>query len=160
VKKAMMHAQAKSQKSNNSKSKIGWNSLTFRKESLHNNGKQWATGTKGNSILLDNGSTLSLFGNPSMVKNIRESETTLELAMNAGTKTNKQVADVPGFGMVWYDETAIANTFGPSDLKKKHRITFDSDKEDAFIVHADKGSMKFKSATPKDYILSRCPIIT
>jgi hypothetical protein len=37
-----------------------------------------ATGTKGN-----------------MVKNIKESKTTLELAMNAGTKTTKQVADVP-----------------------------------------------------------------
>jgi hypothetical protein len=29
-------------------------------------------------------------------------------------------------------------------LKKKHRITFDSEKEDAFIVHTDKGNMKFK----------------
>jgi hypothetical protein len=33
---------------------------------------------------------------------------------------------------VWYDEGAIANIFGLSDLKKKkHRITFDSEKEDA-----------------------------
>jgi hypothetical protein len=29
-------------------------------------------------------------------------------------------------------------------LKKKHRITFDSEKEDAFIVHTDDGNMKFK----------------
>jgi hypothetical protein len=163
VKKAMMHAQAKlekesddkedddnasqeaSRKLNKSKSKIGWNSLIVRKESLHNYGKQWATGTKGNSILLDNGSTLSLFGNPNMVKNIRESKTMLELATNAGTKTTKQIADVPGFGMVWYDETAIANIIGLLDLKKKHRITFDSEKENAFIVHhTDKGNMKFK----------------
>jgi hypothetical protein len=64
--------------------------------------------------------------------------------MNAGTKTTKQVADVPGFGTVCYDETAIANIFGLLDLKKKHRITFDSEKEDAFIVHTDKGNMKFK----------------
>jgi hypothetical protein len=125
-----------------------WNSLIVRKESLHNNGKQWATWAKGIRILLDNGSTLSLllslFGNPNIVKNIRESKTTLELATNAGTKTTKQIADVPGFGMVWYDETAIANIFGPSDLKKKNRITFDSEKEDAFIYHTDKGNMKFK----------------
>jgi hypothetical protein len=87
---------------------------------------------------------LSLFGNPDMVTNIRESKTNLELATNAGTKTTKQVADVPGFGTVWYDKTAIANIFGLSDLKKKHRITFDSEKDDAFIVHAHDGNMKFK----------------
>jgi hypothetical protein len=102
VKKAMMHAQSKSEKesedkdedvnasqssrkSNKSNTKIGWNSLIVRKDSLHNYRKHWATGTKGNSILLDIGSTLSLFGNPNMVTNIRESKTTLELPTNAGT---------------------------------------------------------------------------
>jgi hypothetical protein len=131
------------------KQKIGWKSLIVRKESLHNNGKQWATQTKGNSILLDKGSMLSLFGNPNMVKNIREPKNTLELATNAGTKTTKQVADVPGFSTVWFDETAIANIFGLLDLKKKRRITFDSEKEDAFIVHMDKGNMKLKCSTVK-----------
>jgi hypothetical protein len=29
-------------------------------------------------------------------------------------------------------------------MKKKHRITFDSEKEDAFIFHTDKENMKFK----------------
>jgi hypothetical protein len=157
----MMHAQSESEKeskdkdeddnasqssckSNKSNTKIGWSSLIMRKDSLHNYRKQWASGTKGNSILLDNGSTLSLFGNPNMVTNTRESKTTLELATNAGTKTTKQVADVPGFGTVWFDETDIANIFGLLDLKKKHRITFDSEKDDAFIVHMDKGNMKFK----------------
>jgi hypothetical protein len=161
VKKAMMHAQSEtekesenkeeddnasqsSRKSNKSNTKIGWSSLIIRKDSLHNYGKQWASGTKGNSILLENGSTLSLFGNPNMVTDIRESKTTLELATNAGTKMTIQVAEVPGFGTVWYDETAKANIFGLLDLKKKHRITFDSEKEDAFIVHMDKGKMKFK----------------
>jgi hypothetical protein len=56
----------------------------------------------------------------------------------------KQVADVPGFSTGWYDKTAIANIFGLSDLKKKRRITFDSEKEDAFIVHTNDGNMKFK----------------
>jgi hypothetical protein len=161
VKKAMMHAQSETEKesenkeedddasqslrkSNQSDTKIGWSSLIMRKDSHHNYGKQWASGTKGNSILLDNGLTLSLFGNPNMVTDIWESKTTLELATNAGTKTTKQVAEVPGFVTVWYDKTAIANIFGLSDLKKKHRITFDSEKEDAFIVHMDKGNMKFK----------------
>jgi hypothetical protein len=45
---------------------------------------------------------------------------------------------------VYYDEDAIANIFGFSDLKKKHRITYDSDKEDAFLVHMDSEIIKFE----------------
>jgi hypothetical protein len=81
VKKEMMHAQAElekesrekndddnasqaSQRSNKSDKQREWNSLILKKESLHNNGKQWASSTKEDIILLDNGSTLSLFDNP------------------------------------------------------------------------------------------------
>ena len=60
-------------------------------------------------IILDNGSTLSLFGNPKLIEGIRESKTTLELATNAGTKRSNQEADVPGFGRVWYDQDTIVN---------------------------------------------------
>jgi hypothetical protein len=87
---------------------------------------------------------LSLFGNPKMVTNIRESKTTLELATNVGTRTTKKIADVFGYGTVWYDETAIANIFRLSELKKKHRVTYDSEKEDALIVHMKKDTLKFE----------------
>jgi hypothetical protein len=33
-----------------------------------------------------------------MVTHIRESKTTLELATNAGTRTTKKIAGVPGYG--------------------------------------------------------------
>jgi hypothetical protein len=81
VKKALMHAQAElekesdekddddnasqaSQRSNKSDKQREWNNLIVKKESLHNNGKQWASNTKEDSILLDNRSMLSLFGIP------------------------------------------------------------------------------------------------
>ena len=51
---------------------------------------------------------------------------------------------MPGFGKVYYDEDAVANIFGFSDLKKKHRITYDSEKEDAFLVHKDNEIIKFE----------------
>jgi hypothetical protein len=68
------NASQASRKPNKSETISKWNGLIVRKESLHNNRKQWATGTKGNSILLDNRLTLSLFGSPNMAKNIRESK--------------------------------------------------------------------------------------
>jgi hypothetical protein len=161
VKKAMMHAQAESEKEsdekddkdkasqasprlNKSNKQREWNNLIIKKESLHNNVKQWASNTKEDSILLDNRSMLSLFGNPKMVTSIRESKTALALATNAGTRTTKKIADVPGYGTVWYDKTAIANIFGLSELKKKHRVTYDSEKEDAFIVHMNDDTPKFE----------------
>ena len=52
---------------------------------------------------------------------------------------------VAGFGKVWYDEGAIANIFSIQDLKKQHHITYDSEEEDAFIVHKDETEpVKFK----------------
>jgi hypothetical protein len=45
---------------------------------------------------------------------------------------------------VWYDKTTIANIFGLSKLKKKHRVTYDSEKEDAFIVHMNNDTLKFE----------------
>ena len=51
------------------------------------------------------------------------------LATNAGVKHSNQEAVVPGFGKVYFDKDAIANIFRYPDLKKRDRITYDSDRE-------------------------------
>jgi hypothetical protein len=123
-------------------SQIGWSGLIVE-QSLYND-DQNAKHRLKNCITLDNGSTLSLFSNPDLVQDIRTSNKTLSLATNAGVKQSNHEANVPGFGKVYHDEDAMANIFGFSDLKKKDRITYDSDKEDAFIVHMDKEIIKFE----------------
>ena len=124
--------------------KVGWSGLLIeQKESLYNDDRGAKDRLK-NCITLDNGSTLSLFSNPELVQDIRTSSKTLSLATNAGIKQSNREANVPGFGKVYYDEDAIANIFGFSDLKKKHRITYDSEKEDAFLVHMDNEIIKFE----------------
>ena len=56
------------------------------------------------------------------------------------------------FGKVWYDEGAIANIFSIQDLKKQHHITYDSEIEDAFIVHKEeKEPVKFKCTSQGIY---------
>ena len=59
------------------------------------------------------------------------------MARNAGFKhSNKpRSALVPGFGKVYFNKNATAKVIEFSDLKKRYWITYDSDKEDAFIVH-------------------------
>jgi hypothetical protein len=123
-------------------SRIGWSGLIVE-QSLYNNDRDAKHRLK-NCITLGNGSTLSLFSNPNLVQDIRTSNKTLSLATNAGVKQSNRKANVLGFGKVYYDKDAIANIFGLSDLKKKHRITYDSDKEDAFLVHMNNKIIKFK----------------
>ena len=95
-------------------------------------------------IILDNGSTLSIFANPELVEGIRKSKSTLEMATNAGMRLTNQEANVPGFGTVWYDEGAIVNIFSFAELVDKHQITFDSSMENAFLVHQPDKIVKFE----------------
>ena len=68
------------------------------------------------------------------------------MATNAGCKENYLKGNVPGYGEVWYDKGAIANIFSFNNMARRHRITYDSGKEDAFIVHKDGKQIKFKAS--------------
>ena len=95
-------------------------------------------------IILNNGSTLSIFGNPELVEGIQKSKSTLEMATNAGMRLTNQEANVPGFGTIWYDEGAIANIFSFAELVDKHRITFNLSTENTFLVHQPDKIIKFE----------------
>ncbi len=60
----------------------------------------------------------------------------MSLATNASIKESNCKANVPGFGKAFYNEDVISNIFGFSDLKKKD-LTYNSNKEDAILVHVD-----------------------
>ncbi len=94
-------------------------------------------------ILLDNQSSVDLFLNPGLVTNINNASETLVLATNAGDLTTNQQATVPAYGKVWYDEEAMTNVFSLAEMMDRHQVTFNSAKENAFIVHTEKGPVKF-----------------
>ena len=62
---------------------------------------------------------------------------------NAGVKVLDTEANVPNFGRAMFDMNQTANVFGFSHLVKNFRMTYDSSKEDAFIVHTNCGQVKF-----------------
>ena len=112
-----------------SSKKTGWSSMQV---CLMDKKKDISSKMKDN-IILDNGSTLSIFAN-----------STLEMATNTGMRLTNQEANVPDFGTVWYDEGAIANIFSFAELVEKHQITFDSSVENAFLVHQPDKIVKFE----------------
>jgi hypothetical protein len=67
------------------------------------------------------------------------------MATNAGTKTLNLKGDVIGFGKAWYDPDFMANIFGFAKMAEQYRITYDSNIEDAFLVHTEDGDvLKFE----------------
>jgi hypothetical protein len=82
--------------------------------------------------------------NPELVTNIQMRNTPILMQTNAGTKKIVLEATVPGFGSMWFDPNQIANIYGFSHMVDEQRITYDSDKEGAFLVHSDDGTIKFK----------------
>jgi hypothetical protein len=78
-----------------------------------------------------------------MVTNIRQTDKELTLTTNAGVLQTNMKADVPGWGEVWFDLTAMTNIFSYAQMVDRHPVTYDSTKEDAFIVHLPHKQVKF-----------------
>ena len=98
---------------------------------------------KNNWILLDNGSTIDVFHNSKLLRNIRTSDTTMKINCNAGIKRTNKIGTLPGYGDVWYDEHGIANILSLSNVSKRYHVTYDSRNDDGFIIHKPAGPNQY-----------------
>ena len=70
-------------------------------------------------ILLDTCSLINLFCNQSFVCNMHQVDTTLSLAMNAGTMTTNLQAEFPCYGTVWFDPQVMTNVLSFGNRAKQ-----------------------------------------
>ena len=94
-----------------------------------------------NWILLDSQSTISVFNNPAMLTNIRDSGRTLRAITNGGHQDSTKVGDFPNLGEVWFNEQSIANILSLSEVSQVCRVTMDSHDKKALNVHRKDGSV-------------------
>jgi hypothetical protein len=91
-------------------------------------------------MLLDNQSTVDVFVNSDLLRNIRNLSCHLDVHCNAGTRRIHTVGDLPGYGTVWYDPDGISNILSMSRVIQKYRVSFDSEQGNTFFVTKPDGT--------------------
>ena len=98
-------------------------------------------------VLLDNQSTADVFCNSQLLINIRKAATSLDIHCNSGSTTTDMEGDLPGYGTVWYHPSGIANILSLGRVRKRYRITFDSEVGNRFLVTKPDGTtFEFKES--------------
>ena len=100
--------------------------VTFSMQCNHTIPKTW--------ILLDNQATADIFGSATLLHNIHKVPTPLHIQGITGVQVITQQGTLPGHGVVWYHPHVTVNILSMAKLKQHYHITYDSGKENAFIV--------------------------
>ena len=106
-------------------------------------------------LLLDSQASVNVICNPEMVSNIRRHPDgrRVEINCNAGKKTLDMIADMNGYGTVWFHKDGIANCLSLALISDMYRITLDTGIDQAFHIHRDNGTTRrFKRVSCNLYI--------
>ena len=77
-------------------------------------------------VLLDSQSTVDIFCNPHLLRNIWRTPKGMRIHCNAGSRLTNLIGDLPGYGTVWYDPNAIANILSLQRVRDWYHISYDS----------------------------------
>jgi Reverse transcriptase (RNA-dependent DNA polymerase)/Zinc knuckle len=107
-------------------------------------------------ILLDNQSTINVFTNKLLLRNIRQGHCTMKIHSTGGVSHTDLVGDLPGYGTVWYHPHGIANILSLAQLHEKgYTITYSSKVGNVFNVIKNDGSVQvFRQSDKGLYFLN------
>ena len=77
-------------------------------------------------MLLDNQSTIDLFGNKDLLTDIREVDDYVTVHCNAGKNNVNMMGNLPGYGLVWYYPNEIADILSLFLVAQRFHIKYDS----------------------------------
>jgi hypothetical protein len=107
-------------------------------------------------ILIDSGSSCSVFCDKSLLTNIRTSEKQLNVITNGGPQVSTQCGDFYKFFEVWYNPNSMLNILSWSEVAEHFRITLDSAIDDCIQVHiADGITLSFTSIDSGIYLMKK-----
>jgi len=81
-----------------------------------------------------------MFSNPKLLTNIRDAKRSLTLYCNACKAVITKKGDLNGYGTVWFSPEGIANIPSLGNVKKKHRVTYNSTLNEGFLVFKADGT--------------------
>lgn len=93
-------------------------------------------------ILLDTCSTVDIFCNPDLLRDIHPVSETMTIHYNAGARRTNCMGDLPGYGPVWFHPECIANILSFSRVSHRFDIVYDSLSNDCFKVFKPDGSVR------------------
>lgn len=101
------------------------------------------------SIGLDSMSSVDIFGDKKLLKNVRTIDNIMTIVCNAGTITVNQMGYFEGYGEVLYHPQAIANILSLNNVRRRFRVTYDNQEGDRFVVTSADGSTRIFRPTDK-----------
>ena len=90
-------------------------------------------------VLLENQSTVKVFSNRHLLKNMSKSDRDLEIFSTGVKTTTKLKGYHPGYGTVLSQPGSIANIIYLSKVAEKYRVAYDITLENKFLVYLPMG---------------------
>jgi hypothetical protein len=92
-------------------------------------------------VFLDNQSTVNIFYNKALLRDVQVTNWRMRVRCNAGWTVTNLIGQLSGYpGEVWYNPAGIANIISLADAEKYFRVRYDSEQEKAFVVEKPDGT--------------------